>query len=46
MPATADATAALKLRFPQVTDRASLDHPAVDVPAADLIALLGHLRTE
>jgi NADH-quinone oxidoreductase subunit C len=46
MPATADATAALKLRFPQVTDRASLDHPAVDVPAADLIALLGHLRAE
>jgi len=46
MPATADATAALKLRFPQVTDRASLDHPAVNVPPADLIALLDHLRTD
>ncbi len=36
--------AALKAQFPQVTERPSLDHPAVNVPAAEVIALLGHLR--
>jgi NADH-quinone oxidoreductase subunit C len=46
MSATADATAALKLRFPQVTDRASLDHPAVNVPADAVVAVLDFLRTE
>ena len=43
MPA-ADATSALKEKFPQVTDRASADHPAVNVPAADIPAILQHLR--
>jgi NADH-quinone oxidoreductase subunit C len=46
MSATADATAALKLRFPQVTDRASLDHPAVNVPADAVVAVLDFLRTD
>ena len=43
MPA-ADATSALKEKFPQVTDRASADHPAVNIPAADIPAVLQHLR--
>jgi NADH-quinone oxidoreductase subunit C len=42
----ADATSALKLKFPQVTDRASVDHPAVNVPAADIVAVLRSLRDE
>ena len=46
MSAPADAPTALKARFPQVTDRASLDHPAVNVPAADLPAVLKYLRDE
>ena len=46
MSAPADATTALKARFPQVTDRASLDHPAVNVPIADLPAVLRSLRDE
>lgn len=45
MPA-ADATSALKEKFPQVTDRASGDHPAVNIPATDLIAVLTSLRDE
>jgi len=40
----ADAIAALKARFPQAADRASLDHPAVNVPAADVPAVLEYLR--
>src|SRR5689334_8191859 len=44
MPATTDATLALKEKFPQVTDRASLDHPAFNVPMGDLLAVLTHLR--
>jgi NADH-quinone oxidoreductase subunit C len=43
---SADATAALKGKFPQVTDRASLDHSAVNVPAGDLVAALRYLRGE
>ena len=42
----ADATIALKERFPQVTDRASGDHPAVNVPPTDLVAVLKCLRDE
>jgi NADH-quinone oxidoreductase subunit C len=38
--------AALQAQFPQVTERASLDHPAVNVPAADIITVLKHLRDE
>ena len=42
----ADATTALKEKFPQVTDRASGDHPAVNVPASALLAVLKYLRDE
>jgi NADH-quinone oxidoreductase subunit C len=45
MPATAAAvTSALKEKFPQVTTRDSLDHEAVNVPAAEVVALLQTLR--
>jgi NADH-quinone oxidoreductase subunit C len=43
---SADAATALKARFPQVTDRASLDHPAVNAPAAEVPAALRYLRDE
>jgi NADH-quinone oxidoreductase subunit C len=43
---SADAKSALQARFPQVTDRASLDHPAVNVPLADVMAVLRYLRDE
>ena len=43
MPVVVDA---LKARFPSVVDRASLDHPALDVPAADILAVLQVLRDE
>lgn len=46
MTAPADATATLKGRFPQVTDRASLDHPAINVPIADVVAVLKALRDD
>ncbi|HEY5226990.1 MAG TPA: NADH-quinone oxidoreductase subunit C, partial [Opitutaceae bacterium] len=46
MPAALDAIAALKGRWARVKDRASLDHPAVDVPAGDLLAVLGSLRAD
>lgn len=41
-----DATTALKEKFPQVTDRVSADHPAVNVPPGDLLAVLKYLRDE
>ena len=41
-----DATSALKEKFPQVTDRASGDHSAVNVPSSDLVAALKYLRDE
>ena len=43
---SADALTALKAKFPQVTDRPSADHPAVDVPRADVLAVLRFLRDE
>ena len=46
MSASVDALSALKAKFPQVTDRASRDCPAVDVPTADLVAALKSLRDE
>jgi NADH-quinone oxidoreductase subunit C len=46
MPAALDAIAALKGRWAGVKDRASLDHPAVDVPAGDLLAVLGSLKAD
>src|SRR5687768_6066538 len=42
----ADAKTALKEKFPQVSDRASADHPAVNVPIGDLVAVLKYLRDE
>jgi NADH-quinone oxidoreductase subunit C len=45
MPAS-DAIAVLKSKFPQATDRASGDHPAVNLPAADVPAALRILRDE
>lgn len=45
MPPAPDAVAALKGGWTGVTDRASLDHPAVNVPAADLLGVLGSLKS-
>jgi NADH-quinone oxidoreductase subunit C len=42
----ADAKTALKEKFPQVSDRPSADHPAVNVPIVELVAALGYLRDE
>lgn len=42
----ADALTALKEKFPQAADRASSDHPAVNLPIADLVAALKYLRDE
>jgi NADH-quinone oxidoreductase subunit C len=44
MPAAPDAVAALKGGWAGVTDRPSLDHPAVNVPAADLPGVLAALK--
>jgi NADH-quinone oxidoreductase subunit C len=46
MPAAAEAITAVKGRWAGVTDRASLDHPAIDVPAQDLVAVLRSLKDE
>ncbi len=46
MSAIADTTTALKGKFPQVTDRASADHPAFNVPVGDVLAVLKYLRDE
>jgi len=40
------AATALKARFPKVTDRPSLDHPAVNAPAAEVPAVLRALRDD
>ena len=40
----ADASAALREKFPAAVPRASLDHPAANVPAADAFAALQFLR--
>ena len=42
----AEATTALKEKFPQITDRPSADHPAFNVPAGDIVAVLRYLRDE
>jgi len=44
MPATADILPALKAQFPQASERASADHPALNVSASDLLALMRTLR--
>ena len=46
MPKALDAIAALKGKWSGVTDRASLDQAAINVPAADLLAVLGFLKQE
>ncbi len=43
---SAEALIALKAKFPQATDRASADHPAITVPLGDLVAVLKYLRDE
>jgi NADH-quinone oxidoreductase subunit C len=40
----ADFTTALKEKFPQLTERASADHPAFNAPIGDLVNVLGFLR--
>ncbi len=44
MTATADAAMLLREKFPQVTERASCDWPAFDVPAGQALAVLATLR--
>ena len=44
MSAAADAVTALKTQFPLMTERTSLDHPAVNVPAGEIVAVLTALR--
>jgi NADH-quinone oxidoreductase subunit C len=46
MTATTDVAAALTESFPQVTARASLDWPAFNVPAGQLLDVLRYLRDE
>ena len=43
---SAVALTALKAKFPQATGRPSADHPALNVPLADLVAVLRTLRDE
>ena len=46
MSGTIDAITALREKFPQASPRASLDHPAVNVPVAEALAVLKYLRDE
>ncbi|MBA3850299.1 MAG: NADH-quinone oxidoreductase subunit C [Opitutus sp.] len=46
MTANADVIAAVQGRFPAATARPSKDHPALNVPAADALAVLRFLRDE
>lgn len=46
MTAPADVTATLQARFPQITARVSSDHPAINVPMAEAIGILKHLRDD
>jgi len=41
-----DVTSALQAKFPQVKPRASLDHEAIDVPAAEVVNVLKALRDD
>lgn len=41
---TPEFATSLQARFPQLTPRASVDVPAYNIPAAEAIALLAHLR--
>lgn len=42
----ADAATALKEKFPNITERPTIDHPAYNVPAAEVVAVLRFLRDE
>lgn len=44
MTAPADVTAALQGKFPRIAPRASGDHPAINVPLAEVAAVLASLR--
>lgn len=44
MTANADVIAAVQGKFPAAAPRASADHPAINVPAAEVLAVLQHLR--
>jgi NADH-quinone oxidoreductase subunit C len=46
MTASADVTATLQGKFPQIASRASGDHPAINVPLAEVTAVLASLRDE
>lgn len=46
MTAPAELIASLQAKFPQATLRASSDHPAINVPAADAVTVLKLLRDE
>ena len=46
MTAPSAAKTALKEKFPQVTDRPSADHDAVNVPVGEVVAVLIYLRDE
>lgn len=46
MTASADVTATLQGKFPQTAPRASGDHPALNVPLAEAVAVLTSLRDE
>jgi NADH-quinone oxidoreductase subunit C len=46
MTAIADLLAAVQGKFPSAASRASSDHPALNIPAADAIALLKKLRDD
>ena len=46
MSAPAAVLTALREKFPRVAERASLDHPACNVPLDELLAVLGFLRDE
>ncbi len=46
MTATADVTATLQGKFPQITSRPSGDHPAINVPVTEAVAVLKFLRDE
>jgi len=44
MTTSADVTAALQGQFPQIASRASGDHPAINVPLSEVVAVLASLR--
>lgn len=44
MTAAAELTTALKKDWPGINERPSLDFPAFDVPSADIVAVLRHLK--